>query len=522
MFQLGAAGEDNVFWFRGNPQQGSCFIKHTDTPQSLKMTRDDSTLLSFDPFEIIVRSLSVINNLKRTFLANLETSTCIEDEMSRLTNTFPGLKSSFRHKLCPNHPIKQLFVVPRNKQMAMAQVTSLAVRAWTCCVGAHRDLINFLRSISVILKTKEESDKAKDLKALDDSERREKVVQDREDTLRQVRKSLTTEREKNASLSRELLVLKRERSNFFARKASEENSMQEWILVKELNEKVSHLEEAAKVLKEDAVAKEEAVVKLEGQLENLKKDRIKDQRKVSALKLELEVEKKRCEYLEMHLRRSSQNVQPRSTEELFPKSDNVESQANTKLESDGDKPERDDSVKMEYTEVGSSSGGSKTVKLEQPDESRKRSGSTLNKEELLTSRVNQHEISLTMIASGVSRLLQDENTPSTMLGALRVLKQCATMKYDEGGGSPLKFFKFEQEYFEYEDEKKIEEKEDDSILEGFEEYINILAEDDQGGNALLSSSPLWTTDDNDTVSTPLRAHEEVKEEESRKKSHKSS
>ena len=298
--------------------------------------------------------------------------------------------------------------------------------------------------------------------------------------------------------------------------------MQEWILVKELNEKVSHLEEAAKVLKEDAVAKEEAVLKLEGQLENLKKDRIKDQRKVSALKLELEVEKKRCEYLEMTLRRSSQSVQPRSMEELFPKSDNVESQANTKSESDGDKPETDDSVKMEYTEVGSSSGGSKTVKLEQPDGSRKRSVSTLNKEELLSSRVNQHEISLTMIASGVSRLLQDENTPSTMLGALRALKQCATMKDEEGGGSPLKFFKFEQEYFEYENEKKIEEKEEDSSLGGFEEYINILAEDDQGGNALLSSSPLWTTDDNDTVSTPLRAHEEVKEEESRKKSHKSS
>ena len=88
--------------------------------------------------------------------------------------------------------------------------------------------------------------------------------------------------------------------------------MQEWILVKELNEKVSHLEEAAKVLKEDAVAKEEAVVKLEGQLEILKKDRLEDQRKVLALKLELEEEKKRCKDLEMTLRRSSQSVQPPS------------------------------------------------------------------------------------------------------------------------------------------------------------------------------------------------------------------
>ena len=114
LFQLGAAGEDNVFWFRGNSQQGSCFIKDTDTPQSLKMTRDDSTLLSFDPFEIIVRSLSVISNLKKTFVANLETSTCIEDEISRLTNTFPRLKSSGK--------IRQLFVLPRNKQIVIAPI----------------------------------------------------------------------------------------------------------------------------------------------------------------------------------------------------------------------------------------------------------------------------------------------------------------------------------------------------------------------------------------------------------------
>ena len=87
----------------------------------------------------------------------------------------------------------------------------------------------------------------------------------------------------------------------------------------------------------------------------------------------------------------------------------------------------------------------------------------------------------------------------------------------------MKFFKFEQEYFEYEDEKKIEEKEDDSSLGGFQEYINILAEGDQGGNALSSSSSLWTIDDNDTVSVPLRAQEEVKGgEDGTKKGDKSS
>ena len=46
--------------------------------------------------------------------------------------------------------------------------------------------------------------------------------------------ALSKEKENTYSLSKEMAVLKKERSNFYATKARNENSMQEWVLVKEL------------------------------------------------------------------------------------------------------------------------------------------------------------------------------------------------------------------------------------------------------------------------------------------------
>ena len=64
-----------------------------------------------------------------------------------------------------------------------------------------------------------------------------------------------------------------------------------------------------------------------------------------------------------------------------------------------------------------------------------------------------------MMQSGISKLLQDGKTPTTMLGALEALKYCADFCREDGTDAeiPTKHYKFggkmkqepKQEYFEY-------------------------------------------------------------------------
>ena len=89
--------------------------------------------------------------------------------------------------------------------------------------------------------------------------------------------------------------------------------MQEWMLVKELNAKldkengkVSDLEDALKLLKEDVLAKNVTVSNLEGAVEVLKNDSLQYQKTISALESELEEEKKKCQDLEKDLTNQGQ------------------------------------------------------------------------------------------------------------------------------------------------------------------------------------------------------------------------
>ena len=85
------------------------------------------------------------------------------------------------------------------------------------------------------------------------------------------------------------------------------------MLVKDLNdkldkenEKVSDLEDALKLLKEDVLTKNETVSNLEGAMEVLKSENLQHQEKISALELELKEEKKKCQDLSKDLRSQGQ------------------------------------------------------------------------------------------------------------------------------------------------------------------------------------------------------------------------
>ena len=129
--------------------------------------------------------------------------------------------------------------------------------------------------------------------------------------------------------------------------------------------------------------------------------------------------------------------------------DNIEDQHDNSTEDE--ETTVDESIKVEYSEA-SCSGNVK-------QETRKRRNPFKSKEAVLMSQLNQHEINLTMIQSGISKLLEDQKTPTTMLGQLKALKHCASFsrQNDDDFEIPKKHYKFEsgikqepkQEYFEY-------------------------------------------------------------------------
>ena len=78
------------------------------------------------------------------------------------------------------------------------------------------------------------------------------------------------------------------------------------------------------------------------------------------------------------------------------------------------------------------------------------------KENILISHQKQHQMLLTTIGSGLSQLIEDEETPETMRGPLKVLKHYTKFE-DKDAAPPKKIIKVEkqdQEYFEYDDTKK--------------------------------------------------------------------
>ena len=326
----------------------------------------------------------------------------------------------------------------------------------TSCLVVQNDLKNYLRLTANKMRRKEATDKARNglLQGTFETIRKEK--KEKEDTLNQVKQNLETEKERTASLSKELSTLK---EVFFATSSKDENRMQDWALIKELNDKldkenkkVSNLEDSLKLLKEEVLTKNETVSRLE---ELRRNERPEEQKKASALELQLEEEKKKCKKLERDLMRQQQGNC--FLEESMFESDKVEDQHDRN--SHDEETTIEESIKVEVTEASNASGRARgSSKLTR--EKRKRSPSIKSKEEALTSQLNQHEISLTMIRCGISKLLQDGKTPITMSGPLKALKHCATFscedeKYVE---TPTKRCKVgtetkqepKEEYFEYE------------------------------------------------------------------------
>ena len=87
-------------------------------------------------------------------------------------------------------------------------------------------------------------------------------------------------------------------------------------------------------------------------------------------------------------------------------------------------------------------------------------------ENLLVSQRKSHEMFCRIIERGLSQLIEDEDTPATMLGSLRALKQYTTSSFEDTEPSQAKRTKSQnklkvqkQEYFEY-DEIKHEPVED--------------------------------------------------------------
>ena len=82
-------------------------------------------------------------------------------------------------------------------------------------------------------------------------------------------------------------------------------------------------------------------------------------------------------------------------------------------------------------------------------------------ENLLVSQRKNHEMFCKIIESGLSQLIEDEDTPTTMLGSLRALKQYTTSSSEDAEPPQAKRMKLQnipkvqkQEYFEYDEIKR--------------------------------------------------------------------
>lgn len=445
-FQVGFATQDDLFLYCRNPltDQGPMVtlnhVQDTDTPLRLNM-RDGSVLEARSAGQLLDLSFQKLRNFQLTVKTNFDNAAQVEQEIVRLNQSVQ---------------VRQIDEMP--------SIKDIVTRVSTTCHAVQNDLERNLRSTADKMRSKEVADEERNTRIQETFERKKKEMKEKEEALNQVEQNLEKEKEKNSSLSKELAVLKKERSNFYATKARNENSMEEWVLVKDLNdkldkenEKVSDLEDALKLLKEDVLTKNETVSNLEGATEVLKSENLQHQKKISALELELKEEKKKCEDLSNDLR--SQGQCDSSLEESVNPLDEVEDQPDNNTQ---DKEASvDEPIKVEVTDEGSTSSGrargvESSARLRG---SRKRSHSSFSKEEMLRSQLNKHEISLTMIQSGLSKLLQDGETPTTMLGPLKALEHCAAFREDETdfripskrsalGGVAKQEPK--EEYFEYE------------------------------------------------------------------------
>ena len=129
----------------------------------------------------------------------------------------------------------------------------------------------------------------------------------------------------------------------------------------------------------------------------------------------------------------------------------------------------DENVELDQGNLGIASKGAEEVVHKEGKGSFQKSRSQKRKtserrEDLLISQQKQQEMLLTTIGCGLSQLIEDEETPATMLGSLKALKHFTTFSTEEKvlvSCAPQKKRKIpevekqDQEYFEY-DEIKME------------------------------------------------------------------
>ena len=195
-----------------------------------------------------------LRNVQEALKANFEDAAQVEEEIGKLDQHIP---------VGQNHEVMNIRTI-----MGRLSIT---------CLNVHKNLKNYLRSTADRMRMEEVADKERTTKL----QEMRKASQVKEDIIDQVKQDLKKEKEKTASIANELATVKKERSNFFARRAGAEDSVQNWGGVGELNEKldkekekVSNLENALKLHKEEILTKNATVLHLEGVVELLKNGKL--------------------------------------------------------------------------------------------------------------------------------------------------------------------------------------------------------------------------------------------------------
>ena len=241
--QVGGASED-LFLLRRRPptDHGPVLLQETQVIKFGRNMGDGSELIALSVGELLHMSLKKLKNLRTNF------DNAVEHEIER------NIKEIVRNLLMEND----------EENNEVLSIKDIVRRVSTSCSDVQKDLESYLRLTAEKMKIKEIADEERIKRIQETFERKKKEMAEKEEALNQVEQNLEKEKEKTASLSKELAVLKKERSNFYATRARNENSMQEWMLVKELNDKLDKEKDALKLLKEDVLAKNETVSNLEG------------------------------------------------------------------------------------------------------------------------------------------------------------------------------------------------------------------------------------------------------------------
>ena len=170
------------------------------------------------------------------------------------------------------------------------------------------------------------------------------------------------------------------------------------------------------------------------------------------------------------------NQQPRGSQQqlsagLLPDAENMELQGAMKKTNISNSQSEEDAVVEEYSgDNAELEQGNLEITSKGPEEAVSPRGEKGNfqksgpqkrkaserKENILISHQKQHQMLLTTIGCGLSQLIEDEETPETMRGPLKVLKHYTKFE-DKDAAPPKKIIKVEkqdQEYFEYDDTKR--------------------------------------------------------------------